>query len=119
VGRKPSATLKNGAGWAFHNEVAISFLPTLQLKRDKSNAKGVYIPIKPTKEGIIKSSVLLGFQFRRKDLFNKPSPEEMIADKVYKGFVLPGYSEEKRARLQAEAEVANDKALLEKLQKSR
>ena len=67
-----------------------------------------------------------GFQFRREDLFNKPSPEEMIADKVYKGFVLPGYSEEKRvrqaeelARRKAEAENAHLKALLEKLQKAR
>ncbi len=53
------------------------------------NAKGVYMPIKPTKGGIIKSSVLPGFQFRREDLFTKPEPEEMIADKVYKRFVLP------------------------------
>jgi len=97
------------------------------------NAKGVYMPIKPTKGGIIKSTVLPGFQFRREDLFNKPSPEEMIADKVYKRFVLPGYSEEKRARRKAEAEAFNEKrarlqaeaenarlmALLEKLQKAR
>jgi len=97
------------------------------------NAKGVYIPIKPTKGGIIKSKVLPGFQFRREDLFNKPSPEKMIADKVYKRFVLPGYSEakeqaseEKRARLQAEqralkaeAEIVHLKTLLEKLQKAR
>jgi len=104
------------------------------------NAKGVYMPIKPTKGGIIKSKVLPGFQFRREDLFNKPSPEEMIDDKVYKRFVLPGYSEEKRARLQAEASASEEKrarlqfeqraleaeaenarlkALLEKLQKAR
>jgi hypothetical protein len=108
------------------------------------NAKGIYMPIKPTKGGIIKSKVLPGFQFRREDLFNKPSPDDMIADKVYKRFVLPGYSEEKRARrkaerraleaetevfdekrarlqfeqraLEAEAENAHLKALLEKLQ---
>jgi Uma2 family endonuclease len=83
------------------------------------NDNGVYMPIEPTAEGIIKSEELPGFQFRREDLFNKPSPDEMIADKVYKRFVLPGYSEEKRARLQAEAEVAHLKALLEKLQKAR
>jgi hypothetical protein len=100
------------------------------------NAKGVYMPIKPTKGGIIKSKVLPGFQFRRADYFNKPSPEEMIADKVYKGFVLPDLTtkqkveeekrarrkaerraleaeteafDEKRARLQAEAEAFNEK----------
>ncbi len=87
-----------------------------------------------------------GFQFRREDLFTKPSPDEMIADKVYKRFVLPGLTtkqkveeekrarlqaerraleaeieafDEKRARLQAEAENAHLKALLEKLQKAR
>jgi hypothetical protein len=38
---------------------------------------------------------LPGFQFRREDFFNKPSPKEMIADKVYKGFVLPGYALQK------------------------
>jgi hypothetical protein len=35
----PQKWRKNGAGWAFHNEVAISFLGGLQLKRDKSNMK--------------------------------------------------------------------------------
>jgi len=110
------------------------------------NAKGVYIPIKPLKGGIIKSKVLPGFQFRREDLFNKPSPKEMIADKVYQGFVLPDLTtkqkveeekqarlqaerraleaeieafDEKRARLQAEASNARLMALLEKLQKAR
>jgi hypothetical protein len=97
------------------------------------------MPIKPTKGGIIKSKVLPGFQFRRQDLFNKPSPKEMIADKVYQDFVLPDLTtkqkveeekrarlqaeaeafNEKRARLQAEAEIAHLKALLEKLQKAR
>ena len=124
------------------NQFAIKLVPSLYPKTCASvlildgydrflefyrlNAKGVYIPIKPTKGGIIKSKVLPGFQFRREDSFNKPSPEEMIADKVYKGFVLPGYSEakeqaseEKRARQKAEAEIAHLKALLEKLQKAR
>ncbi|MCP3931451.1 MAG: Uma2 family endonuclease, partial [Bacteroidetes bacterium] len=60
--------------------------------------KGVYIPIKPVKGKIIKSKVLPGFQFRIEDLFTKPTPEEMISDKVYQRFVLPSYTEEKRAR---------------------
>jgi hypothetical protein len=83
------------------------------------NDNGVYVPIEPTAEGIIKSEELPGFQFRREDLFTKPSPDEMIEDPIYQGFVLPGYSEEKRARLQAETEIAHLKALLEKLQKVR
>ena len=57
------------------------------------NKHGVYVPIKPLKGGIIKSNVLPGFQFRIDDLYQKPSPDEMVKDKVYKDFVLPGYSE--------------------------
>lgn len=72
------------------------------------NARGVYIPIKPLKGDIIKSKVLPGFQFRFEDLFTKPSPDEMINDKVYQYFVLPGYLKEKQAR-QAE-EQARQKA---------
>jgi len=82
-------------------------------------AKGVYVPIKRVDKDLIQSSVLPGFQFRISDLFNKPSPEEMIDDPVYQGFVLPGYSEAKK-RVQraqrraeaAEAEIARLKALL-------
>jgi hypothetical protein len=73
------------------------------------SASGLYVPIKPLKGGIIKSKVLPGFQFRIDDLYQKPSPDEMVNDKVYKDFVLPGYSEalekseqEKRARKKAE-----------------
>jgi hypothetical protein len=54
---------------------------------------GLYAPVKPLKGGIIKSKELPGFQFRIDDLYQKPSPDEMVKDKVYKGFVLPGYSE--------------------------
>ncbi|MEN8218665.1 MAG: Uma2 family endonuclease [Pseudomonadota bacterium] len=67
-----------------------------------SKARGVYKTIKPLKGGIIKSKVLPGFKFRIEDLFTKPSPDEMINDKVYQDFVLPGYLREKRARLLAE-----------------
>jgi hypothetical protein len=73
------------------------------------STNGLYVPIKPLKGGIIKSKVLPGFQFRIDDLYQKPSPDEMVNDKVYKDFVLPGYSEalekseqEKRARKKAE-----------------
>ncbi|MEN8219820.1 MAG: hypothetical protein ABFS56_26420 [Pseudomonadota bacterium] len=67
-----------------------------------NKAQCVYKAIKPQKGGIIKSKVLPGFQFRIDDLFTKPSPDEMINDKVYQDFVLPGYLMEKRARLLAE-----------------
>ncbi|MDM8561435.1 Uma2 family endonuclease [Candidatus Parabeggiatoa sp. HSG14] len=66
------------------------------------NTSGIYVPIKPLKGGIIKSKVLPDFQFRIDDLYNHPLPEEMIEDSVYQGFVLPGYTQEKRARKEAE-----------------
>jgi hypothetical protein len=66
------------------------------------STSGLYVPIKPLKGGIIKSKVLPGFQFRIDDLYQKPSPDEMIDDPVYQKFVLPGYHEEKRARKEAE-----------------
>jgi len=66
------------------------------------NARGVYIPIKPLKGGIIKSKILPGFQFRFEDLFTKPSPDEMINDKVYQDFVLPSYGSAKQKAERAE-----------------
>ncbi len=63
-----------------------------QFFRLNKEARGVYTPIKPLKGGIIKSKVLPGFQFRFEDLFSKPSPDEMITDKVYQNFVLPAYA---------------------------
>ncbi len=83
--------------------------------------RGVYLPIKPTKMGIIKSTVLPGFQFRIADLFTKPSPDDMIDDPIYKDFVLPGYSKaiekaeaEKRARQKAEQQVEAEKRARQK-----
>jgi hypothetical protein len=78
-------------------------------------ANGVYAPVKPLEGGIIKSKVLPGFQFRINDLYNRPLLEEMIEDPVYQGFVLPDYTEEKRARKEAEqrAEQAEQQVLKE------
>jgi hypothetical protein len=93
------------------------------------NAKGVYVPIKPVKGGIIKSNVLPGFQFRISDLSSRPTPKEMIDDLVYQDFVLPDYGEskkiaaeqtriaqmERKARLAAEAERLAAEAEIERL----
>jgi len=84
------------------------------------SSRGVYIPIKPVK-GIIKSKVLPGFQFRASDLLTQLSPDDMITDPVYKGFVLPGYSkaveqakDEKRARQKAEAKAQAEQSARQK-----
>ncbi|TGO03550.1 hypothetical protein PN36_04415 [Candidatus Thiomargarita nelsonii] len=60
------------------------------------------IAIKHQKGGIIKSKVLPGFQFRISDLFDKPSIDEMVENKVYQQFVMPNYLREKQARILAE-----------------
>jgi cellulose biosynthesis protein BcsQ len=60
------------------------------------NAHGIYIPIRPTKDGIIKSKVLPGFQFRQDDFYKQLTNNQMIENPVYQGFVLPDYQEAKR-----------------------
>jgi len=89
------------------------------------NARGVYVPIKPTKDGAIKSKSLPGFQFRRADLYRKPYTEEMMENVVYKGFVALAHQEtkkqlqrEEKARQVAEAEIARLKALQKASKKS-
>jgi len=78
------------------------------------NAQGMYVPIKPVDQGIIKSKVLPGFQFRIADLYQKPSLEEMSEDKVYQGFILPFYQEEKKAREMGEKALEMEKKAREK-----
>jgi len=73
------------------------------------NANRVYVPIKPVRGKIIQSTVLPDFQFWIEDLFTKPSPDEMIDDPIYQGFVLPKYRQEKLARLQAEKQTEAEK----------
>jgi Uma2 family endonuclease len=79
------------------------------------NARGVYMPIKPTAQGVIKSKVLPGFQFRIDDLYQKPSLKELAEDKVYQGFILPFYREEKKGREKAEAKIKRLEAELARI----
>jgi hypothetical protein len=83
------------------------------------DAEGVYLPHQPLKEGIIKSKVLPGFQFRIADLYQKPSPDEMINDPIYQGFVLPGYTEAKQAKQQAEQRADKAEKQAQKEQRAR
>jgi hypothetical protein len=62
----------------------------------RRDAAGRYQCI-PTPEGILRSSVLPGFQFRLADLARQPEPEEMIEDPVYAGFVLPRWQADRAA----------------------
>ncbi len=65
------------------------------------NSRGGYSPIPPTSEGVIRSGVLPGFQFREDDLYTCPSLEELAEDPVYKSFVLKERNEAEAERKRA------------------
>lgn len=72
------------------------------------NDLGNYVEIPSTAQGIIRSQVLKGFQFRIDDLRRQPPLVEMALDPVYRSFVLPEYQEAtqraEEERLRAEEE---------------
>jgi Uma2 family endonuclease len=60
------------------------------------NSVGVYVPIAPI-DGVIRSHVLPGFQFRLIDLYRMPDPPQLVADDVYNHFISP-YLQAERER---------------------
>lgn len=54
-------------------------------------AVGAYIEMEPDADGVIRSQILPGFQFWRRDLKRLPSLEELALDPVYQGYVLLQY----------------------------
>ena len=68
---------------------------------------GLYTPI-PPRDGVIRSRVLPGFQFRLDDLLTQPSDEHLRDDPIYAGFVLAGWRADREraetAQRQADAE---------------
>ena len=61
-----------------------------RLVNNKKENSCYYRKIRP-QNGIIKSKILPGFQFRLKDLYLLPNPEELYKDDVYKSFVKVDY----------------------------
>lgn len=49
---------------------------------------GIYVPIQPV-DGIIRSQVLPGFQFRLDDLYRLPDPPTLVTDPVYQDYTSP------------------------------
>jgi len=79
---------------------------------------GAYTPIMPTSDGVIRSRVLPGFQFREEDLYTRPSWDRMAEDPVYRSFVRKAYQRE-RQRAEKEhqrAETAEQQAREERQQ---
>jgi len=70
--------------------------------------QGDYIPIAPI-EGVIRSRVLPGFQFRVADLGQQPELETLRDDSVYRGFVLSAWRAD-RERADTEAQRADTEA---------
>ena len=72
---------------------------------------GLYVPLVPV-DGVIRSLVLPGFQFRVSDLCQRPEHATLRADPVYADFVLPGWrAAEERAVAEVQArQTAEDRA---------
>ncbi len=66
------------------------------------SAAGLYVPI-PAQDGIIRSRVLPGLQFRLEHLCSQPDPADLRHDPVYAGFLYPGW---RAADERADAEAA-------------
>lgn len=73
------------------------------------SSRGVYEPL-PRAEGVIRSEVLPGFQFRVQDLYDRPSPRQMLDDPTYQHFVSPLLREERMRAAHAEARADEEKA---------
>ncbi|ETR66179.1 MAG: hypothetical protein OMM_05769 [Candidatus Magnetoglobus multicellularis str. Araruama] len=63
------------------------------------NTNGGYSLVKP-KNGIIRSTVLPGFQFRERDIYARPDPVNLINDPIYQSFVAIDLQKERKAREQ-------------------
>lgn len=69
---------------------------------------GVYEPL-PRPDGIVRSAVLPGFQFRIQDLYDQPAPPQMIDDPIYSGFISPLYRRERLRAERAEARLEQER----------
>ena len=65
-----------------------------------------YEEIAPDANGVIRSEVLPGFQFRLEDLERQPELAALALDELYSRYVIPGFSVAVAARQQAEQRAA-------------
>jgi hypothetical protein len=64
------------------------------------NARGVYEPMPVGPGGVAQSGVLPGFQWRLRDLEQRPLLETLIDDPVYAGYVRQSLQQERQAKEQ-------------------
>ena len=75
----------------------------------RRDAEGEYVEIEVDDDGVIRSRVLPGFQFRWDDLLRRPDMKELALDEVYSGYVFPEH-QEAVARADREARRADREA---------
>ena len=73
-------------------------------------ADGNYEEIEPDGEGVIRSQVLPGLQFRREDLLREPPRAELARDEVYAAYVIPDLqvAETRAEKAEGRAEAETD-----------
>ncbi len=75
----------------------------------RRNPWGVYVPIKVV-DGVIRSTVLPGFQFRIAHLTHRPALMSLVTDPVYRDFVMLDYQAEKARAEQERARAEQERA---------
>ncbi len=75
------------------------------------NRRGVYVPLKPGRGGVICSQVLPGFQWRQAELQSQPTLLELASHPVYKDYVWTALSEARAQGEQAKRHAAMETAL--------
>jgi hypothetical protein len=74
--------------------------------------RGIYEPMPVTADGVVRSEILPGFQWRVRDLERQPEMESLIADPVYRDYVCLNYQ---RVKMQAEQERLRAERLVARL----
>ena len=64
--------------------------------------RGAYEPL-PRNNGVVRSLVLPGFQLRVNDLYDQPTPPQMVQDPVYSAFISPFLRAERQRADEAES----------------
>jgi Uma2 family endonuclease len=77
--------------------------------RDPQSGKRTFVLLPVGADGVVRSTVMPGFQFRLRDLYRLPPLEELVEDEVYRGYVWLAYQAQQRRAAQAEAAAAAER----------
>ncbi|MFZ4657688.1 MAG: Uma2 family endonuclease [Caldilineaceae bacterium] len=77
--------------------------------RDPQSGKRTFALLPIGVDGVVRSAVMPGFQFRLRDLYRQPPLEDLVEDEVYRGYVWLAYQAQQRRAAQAEAEAAAER----------